>query len=296
MPWIAFAVLFLLALFFIKNKSSLLNSVKNESTTGLSYGDAILEDLVNKDTDLDGVYDWEESLWGTDPTKKDTDDDGVLDNLEIKDLSAQGGLVPGGQQVELGNEKLTETDKFSREFFSIVATLNQNGLVDLATVDKLGSSLADRIKNTLQRKMFSISDIKIASSDTLQAVKNYDNALTSLYKKYPTGKTVMEVLQKFMVDENNVDVNVLSELDPIIIRIQKIITGLLEISVPKSLASIHLELVNILQKLSENTSDIKLYESDVIVALSAIGQYEANITALETTSNKLGTIIEQKLK
>ncbi|KKR84482.1 MAG: LamG domain protein jellyroll fold domain protein [Candidatus Nomurabacteria bacterium GW2011_GWA2_40_97] len=102
MPWIAFAVLFLLALFFIKNKSSLLNSVKNESTTGLSYGDAILEDLVNKDTDLDGVYDWEESLWGTDPTKKDTDDDGVLDNLEIKDLSAQGGLVPGGRSGDSG--------------------------------------------------------------------------------------------------------------------------------------------------------------------------------------------------
>src|SRR3989338_2304306 len=69
-------------------------------------------------------------------------------------LEGGGGGGGGGHRVELGNKKLTETDKFSREFFSIVATLNQNGLVDLATVDKLGSSLADRIKNTLQRKMF----------------------------------------------------------------------------------------------------------------------------------------------
>ena len=192
-------------------------------------------------------------------------------------------------------ENLTETDKFSREFFATVATLNQNGQMDQATIDKLSSSLAEHIQNSPPRKVFLLSDIKIISDNSVQAVKSYDNALDSIYTKYPVKGNAINVLQKFMVDENNVDVGILAELDPIIGQTNKIIDALVKMSVPQSLAFLHLDFVNGLQRPMENLNDIKLYDTDVIIALSAISQYEKNITILESATNNLGNAIKQKL-
>ena len=47
---------------------------------------AVVTDQTNqldKDSDADGLKDWEELLWKTDPNKADTDSDGTNDNEEI---------------------------------------------------------------------------------------------------------------------------------------------------------------------------------------------------------------------
>ena len=41
-------------------------------------------ELLNKDTDNDGLKDWEEILWKTDPNNPDTDGDKTTDGEEIK--------------------------------------------------------------------------------------------------------------------------------------------------------------------------------------------------------------------
>ena len=62
---------------------------------GLSYGNAIVGDLVNRDTDGDGLLDWEESLWDTDPNNKDTNGDGVSDSVEIAKIKGlKVSIVP----------------------------------------------------------------------------------------------------------------------------------------------------------------------------------------------------------
>lgn len=264
--------------------------------SGLSYGNAIVGDLVNRDTDGDGLLDWEESLWDTDPNNKDTNGDGVSDSVEIAKIKGENGASESFKlSLGEGEENLTETDKFSREFFATVATLNQSGEIDQATVEKLSSSLAERIQNSAPRKIFTLSDIKVIQDDSVQTVKNYDNALSNIQEKYPAKGNVMEVLQKFIIDENNVDVTVLVELDPIIEQVNKIIIELAKMSVPQSLVILHLNFLNALQGSSENVSDIKLYDTDVIVALSGISQYENNVAVLEKATRDLADAISQKL-
>jgi hypothetical protein len=48
-------------------------------------------DVAEKDTDGDGVPDWEELLWGTDLNKTDSDNDGVLDGEEQRNLLSSTG-------------------------------------------------------------------------------------------------------------------------------------------------------------------------------------------------------------
>ena len=93
-------MVFVLVVFVLKNKDSLGLAGKENGTEemGLIYGNEILENLITRDTDLDGVLDWEEGLWGTDPTKKDTNDDGVFDGVEIAKLkTAQEDYIFDGE-------------------------------------------------------------------------------------------------------------------------------------------------------------------------------------------------------
>ena len=219
MLWIAFAVIFLVAIFLIKTKSIFKNTETYQrinQENGLSYGDATVEDLVNRDTDNDGILDWEESLSGTDPTKKDTDDDGIMDNIEIENSKNQDKSNEGTSLDPKENEKLSKTDQFSRELFSTIVSLNQNGAIDQAAIEKLSASLADNIQNTPPRKVFSISEIKINNDNSVQAFRNYNNNFDNIKNLYTTNYTVLDVLQEFTADENNVDISVLSKLDPII--------------------------------------------------------------------------------
>jgi hypothetical protein len=206
-----------------------------------------------------------------------------------KNADASGG-AGGTSPVP---ENLTQTDKFSRELFSAVAALNEAGTMDPATIDKLTNSLAEQIQNSAPRKVFTISDLKITNDDSISAVQKYYDTLNNTYKKYQFKKGVLQVLQEFLKDENNIAV--LSELDPIIDQVNKIINEVVKIEVPKSFALLHLDLLNSSERVVENISDIKLFDSDTVVAIGAITQYQKNSTALETASKKLVDTIKQKL-
>ncbi len=288
-----FAVLFVISLFLLNSTSVFKNEkFAGAGSSGLSYDNEILGDVIERDSDEDGIQDWEESLWGTDPTKKDTNDDGVRDDVEIQKMKLAG--APGEAGAEPSEESLTETDKFSREFFSTVATLTQAGEMDQATVDQLSASLAEHIQNSPPKKIYTILEIKIQKDDSAQAVKNYDAALEAIYKKYPFQKGVVSVLEEFWIDENNVNAEALAGLDPLIEQTSKIIGELTKTNVPQSLAPLHLEFVNGFERLMENMEDMKLYDSDPILALAAISQYEKNITALEEIVGRLANAVKAR--
>jgi len=288
-------VLFLLKTgFFFKNSADL---AQNKEGEGLVYSTAIVQDLVNKDTDGDGVLDWEESLWETDPTKKETTpgtpDSAAISKLKTDQTVQQGESLLKGKSQEM--ENLTETDKFSRELFSTVAALNQSGAMDEATADKISNSLAEHIQNASPKKVYTLSDIKISTKDDKVVTRTYSEALGGIEQKYSPNYTVLDVLQKFSVDENNIDSSVLSELDPIIKQIDYTINAMLKINVPQSLATLHLNVINSMEKSMEIVSDLQLYDTDVIVALSAISQYDQNATTLSSDITNLNDGILKKI-
>jgi hypothetical protein len=288
------AVLFLIKIGFVfKNPiDSLLNK-----KSGLAYDSTMtLQDAANKDTDGDGIPDWEESLYGLDPNKKETTP-GVPDNVAIQKLIAQNQTEQGFlNNPSQDNTNLTKTDKFSQDLMATITTLNQNGGLDQNATDTLSSSLADEIKNSPPRKVFLISDLKIAKNDTYNTVKTYADTLAILFQKNPTKETILDVLQKFSADENNVDPSVLQELNPNIKQINSFIDGMAKLSVPPSLAELHLNVLNGYEKIVENLNDIQLYDTDPVVALGGITKYSPNTTTLTSDLNKLADAINQILK
>ncbi|KKU49642.1 MAG: hypothetical protein UX71_C0009G0005 [Parcubacteria group bacterium GW2011_GWA1_47_10] len=287
---VVFAALFLLAIFLTKNGLPWRNVEVYKGTEGLSYESALVEDLIKRDTDGDGVLDWEESLLGLDPTKTETTA-GTPDITVANKLRAEEGTDISTAEGA-PEENLTETDKFSRELFSTVAALEQSGSLDETTGQKMVDSLVNSIGNSAQRKIYTLTDLNIDNKATIQ---QYNNALDEIYTKYPIENGVLVVLEKFIVDQNNVDVGALEELNPIIGQNKKILTALVKTSVPQYLSVLHLNVVNGLQAVTENLSDIQLYDQDAIVALGGMTKYQENAVKLESSLNNLAIAVSGKL-
>ena len=288
----------MVVIFLIKNKTTFQNSpdsAGDKPESKLAYSTETFEDLVNKDTDSDGILDWQEGLYGLDPNKKETTS-GTPDSVTFSKLKAeqQGGVEIKNSEPQVV-ENLTETEKFSRELFGSIAAASQNGTLDETSIDQLGASLIEKIQNPPPRKVFLISDLKITDDDGVQAFRDYKNNLNNIIKKHPIDYTVMDVLQKFIIDENNVDMTALEKLDPIIEQTTKIINEMVEIRIPNALSGMHLNALNSLQRLVENLNDIKLFDKDIILAISGISQYQTNNTILESDLKSLGEAVNQKL-
>ncbi len=284
-------MVFLGFLFFSKNKTLF----TNRSSGGLVYnGNEKIGDLVGKDTDEDGVPDWQEGLYGMDPLKKDTNGDGVPDGAEIAKMRGQN--IDGEFNLNFDESTLTETDKFSRELFSTIATLNQTGEVTQGTIDTLSNSILEKIQNSPTQKVFLYSDLSVTQGETKKNIKTYNDTINNIYNKYPINYTVFDVLQKFALDINNVDESVLQELSPIVKQTNNVINDLSKITVPQSLAVLHLDFLNKLQTYSENLNKMTLYDTDPVVGISGITQYETLADDLETSRNALTNAIDQKLR
>lgn len=291
--------LFLIALYYLKVIPTFKNTEtyqRNNKENGLRYGDLTLEDLVTKDADADKVPDWQEGLFGLDPTKKETTP-GTPDSVAIEKLKSAGGdLAETIEKANLEEKNLTATEKFSRELFATIVAASQNGALNEAAIDRLTSSLAEKVQDTPPRKVFSIFDMKIINDNSVQAFKNYSNALINIYRNYPSTKyTILDVLQEFIVDEENVDAGVLVKLDPIIKEMKGVMEKKIKTPVPQSISILHLNVINSYERVVENLSDIRLYDTDPIMTLGGISNYQKNINQLGLDLNALASAISQKL-
>lgn len=264
---------------------------------GLVYSNTPLEDLVTKDTDGDGVLDWEEALWGTDPTKTDTDGDGITDKEEIEGLKAEAGVDPDSIIFSANAENLTETDKFARELFTTAAALSQGGALDEETIDAIGNSLAENFYTSKQRKIFTITDIKTIDNESKETTLEYGKQLGTIQEKYPLGKAedVAFTLLNSITPEGETDVAALNKLDPTINQLNNIVRELAITDTPRYIAPMHLLIINEFQHLSENISDMKKIEDDPVVALGAINTYEENLSEISIYLRQLFMLINMKL-
>ena len=231
------------------------------------------------DSDRDGLKDWEEALWGTDPKNPDTDGDGTNDGDEVK--AGRNPLVPGPndkldpsdlknstEQIASAGENLT--DKFSAALAAVLGPLALSG--NLSSIkpedtDAIGRSLPDA--KTVLGDIPSVTKSNLAISDAsdIASVKKYFNDLHKLayedaFAEIKIGD--LEALAQYLKTNNPDD---LKNIDPVIDAFGKSIAAMENLPVPSGYENFATRELEILSKMKRADEILRNADQDPLAAM-----------------------------
>ena len=278
---------------------------------------ALLQDIATRDSDNDGLHDWEEALYGTDPHVVDTFHLGMTDGEAV----AKGLIVPkaiadihaatltpatnsGIDYTAYGITTPTEgtlTDAFAKNFFTLYLTAkNANGGVDL-TSDQT-TVLASKTMDQLSQNFAPASDFKKSADIKVlgtgpDALRAFAIAAEAVFKKNTNDATMSE-MQYFQSAVQNDDASARAHLTSLAKSYRDSAVGLAALPVPQELTTSVLAIGNSIMRLSEIDDDFARVDTDPLAAMLALEQFaetelagERAFTALHNIYTAAGVVL-----
>ncbi len=257
------AVLLALLIFIfgkILNKKTVWQNSSSEAFASVAES----EDFFSLDTDEDGLYDWEEALWGTNPSLKDTDGDGLDDKKYVENKRKEVDF----DETYKSNPN-NETEVFAKQFFTTASVLNQNGSFNQDTVDQFSQGIGQSIENFSLKDKYTMSDLKIGNT----SVDQYKKDVSDIYARLGKLETSELTLLAYIL-ENPEDKYGLDELGKYLSFSEGLIKGLLGTKVPNSNVGLHLSYINNLDKMSEIMKSVFFLEEDPLKVATYFSKYD----------------------
>lgn len=239
---------------------------KNEEAAVLYTADTNTTLVANassdgyKDTDGDGLKDWEETLWGTNPNIPDAEK-----------------INKSATSTPKKKEKLTSTDVLARSFFAEYMNLKEVGLVtDKASQENVAKNLLQNTDFVQEPTPYTQNNIRISNTITL---REYGNNVGTIFKtNLVEGRNEM-VIFKDALDSGSKEK--LNELQPILAGYKNIRTGLLNTPVPPQAATAHVALINSLSKIIFINELILKTFSDPVLGVQGTAMYQETFAELQ---------------
>lgn len=221
-------------------------------------------DFFSQDNDGDGLYDWEEALWGTSPTLKDTDGDGVSDYDFVESRKKEID-TDETYQPDPGNE----TEAFAKQFYTTAAVLGQSDTFDQSVVEQVSQGFGQAISNFNIKDKYTLSDLKLSGVTVLE----YHGEISKIYEGLSKPASNELTLIAYILENPN-DEFAMDELGAYLAFSEALINGLLSVKVPNSNAGLHLSYVNNLHKMSEIMRNVVYLEDDPLKFASYLSKYD----------------------
>ncbi len=267
---------------------------KQPTKQELSVLKPVIAEEIDKDSDNDGLKDWEEALWKTDPNNPDTDKDGTPDGQEIKQGRNPLLASKNGKNDKLENQKPKETasllpnelpsltDLLSQQFFSDYLFLKEKdgGQISQKSQEELIASFIGATDNfeQINKGLYLKSDIKIDLQETPESIKEYGNNLALIIKKYfdSIPETEMTIFAKAVKEEKE---NGLNKLEPIASAYRNTAKDMLSLKTPPSFSDSHLNLINYFNSIAKEIDAMQKSYGDPVQAVLALKQYQVDSVA-----------------
>jgi len=269
------AVIILLGLFFIFKNTN--NIFYNQN---LKEENIISEKLSNSDFDNDGLKNWEENLWKTDPNNPDTDGDGTNDNDEI--LQNRNPLIVGPDDKQEDNisvrnnilsKNLTTTERVSQDLIGGYLTLKTKGEFDQQDQEEfLNSVIGDNQDNTNIEKYY-LNNIQITEDNSFDSFQKYSDGLLNILKQNSNNEDDLIILKRALDTNNERE---LDKLDLSIQSYKNIQVELLKLKIPSEIKQNHLDILNLFFNIQKNVEDMKNVFNDPINVLIKLSSYKEN--------------------
>lgn len=264
--------------FLSENRVKFAASPGNEEINGIVSEEATLK---QKDTDLDGIADWEEILLGTNPENADSDGDGVLDGEEFKSIKqypnfsaevenagAIYGLGLGGFTAWTDNY----TDSLFRQAGARYGIANESGTIDGKTQLAIVDSLTQGFPRALPEVKYVPSKIPLAENSDSKTTGEYFAKVIVAFDK---NKKIYEsdpvnLINSWLDTEDEVYLDELLALQNSFFSLTEEVAKL---APPKELAQTHQELLNNLYQTGVVLGSLKDASQDPIKGMLITAQY-----------------------
>lgn len=301
---IAGAALFSVAL--IVGTYVLARSIESPRSAQASAETALLQAIATRDSDGDGLPDWEEALYGTDPRTTDTfnlkmtDGEAVARGLIVPKAIADISVATSSPNAALGVDSSlppppaagTLTAAFAEHFFTLYLAAKQtNGGANLSEAD-----MQDIASEALRAFASSITpapdfksakDITVSGSGASALTEFAVRAEAVLLKNTSTAsKSEIAYLQD-AVEKG--DTSAPTHMASIAKAYRDSAVGLSMLTVPQELAANTLALINALMRVSEVVSDFARVNADPLATMLALQQYPQAALALGTAFIDIGS-------
>ncbi len=246
----------------------------------------IQTEVNTKDSDNDGLPDWEEVLIGTDPRKADTDGDGTSDGAEIKaernplvkgpkDKNNGGSTVATAATTTTSSKDETATQALAREVFSDYMSLRKTGgNITPEIQEEIAANIIGRTTfGVSSAKTYTQKDFRIDSSNSADALRAYGNAMGQVIltnaPKNPENELI--IIERAVDSQDPKDI---AQLNAIITSYQNMLKGFLSVPVPSSAVSLHINILNNFSQVIEVDQGLAKLLKDPVITLAAVKRYQ----------------------
>jgi hypothetical protein len=239
--------------------------------------------IIQKDSNNNGIPDWEEYLWGLDPHTKGRENKEFI--VSKKASGIQRGLYSSDD-----SKSITENAMLSRQFFATIMSLQQTGQVDEETIQAISESIGKEIKTTPLKDAYSKEMLTI-KVDSIESDTAYFVAFANLFKKYESrdvGKELTIISQGIV----NYDQQALSSVASIAIAYREFSEELIKIPVPSSASTIHLSLANNYEKTAQSIEGLMVVISDPIIGMRSLLNYKKYTDNIKSDFDSLSKALQ----
>lgn len=227
-------------------------------------GNQTIKELVEKDSNKNGISDWEEKLWGLDPTVLYTggsSNKSIVENkksqLNIKSSGSEGGPIDS-------------SDKLAREVFALAATLGQSDEIDDETLRKIASKMGDEVK-AKSSIIYTVKDIKSVPT-TNESLDKYTSDILKIVENFNKEVGDIDILIKSVEIGDFSDMAKLVETSK---KYKSYAKSVLVISVPIGLLDYHIDFLNSLNGFAESFYYLSKIEDDSLNGIIGLSLYKA---------------------
>lgn len=232
-------------------------------------------ELLTKDSNGNGVADWEEKLWGLDPTVLYTN--GVPNKTLIEQKKLALGVNGEGSALPEN-----ETDALARELITIATALGQEGQSD-ATLAAVGAKLADSVEITVANNHYSLKDVRTTTTTT-ESLRAYYYSFQSITAQYNTGAPEINLLIQAL---ESGDFSRIGELAATKTLYERYAKALIAMTVPIGVEKEHLEIVNSIHAMGLSLGYLAAVGDNATTALAGIAFYRLNDQRLAAAGERV---------
>ncbi len=246
---------------------------------------AIKNSIINEvDTDKDGLKDWEETIWKTDPNNPRTHSEYENDSAYV---SAQLALIKNNTGGSTGLEPIKNTSDLGRQLFNEYLLLKESGDVTPDDIARLTDRIRQNISVPDTPEIYKASDLKTFPSSDSAKMQAYATSLKDIVNKYASIYS-SQAQELSTTDRIGFDETMEFGADSYL----QLSKNIMSMEVPEEIANIHVQYANSLNGSAKGLL-MMLDKSDPLKSITGIQKHLSSQDLQRSSSSEISIFLSQ---